>query len=147
MAETREVDQTALRTKTNHQSLHNSIRRPESTPRYCAPECCTQSSIVLNVQPRTQVISLGPVENGLIQCRSPAEAPPATPAAAYAYHASRSSPQQKHTPAEAHSSRRNLPPRGKNVCARTATGSDDRSRDYRHEPRVTLKVKFKPTGS
>ena len=96
--------------KTNHQSLHNSIRRPESTPRNCAPECCTQSSIVPNVQPRTQVISPGPVANGLTQCRPPAEAPPATPAAAYASHASRSSLQQKHTPAEAHSSRSTLHP-------------------------------------
>ena len=96
--------------KTNHQSLHNSIRRPESTPRKCAPECCTQRSIVPNVQPRTQMISPGPVANGLTQCRPPAEAPPATPAAAYVNHASRSSLEQKHTPAEAHSSRRKLPP-------------------------------------
>ena len=96
--------------KNNHQSLHNSIRRPESMPRNGAPECCTQSSIVLNVQPRTQVISPGPVANGLTICRPPAEAPPATPAAAYACHASRSSLQQKHTTAEeAHSGRR-LPP-------------------------------------
>ena len=119
--------------KTNHQSLHNSIRRPESTPRNCAPECCTQSSIVPNVQPRTQVISPGPVANGLTQCRPPAEAPTATPAEA---HSSRSTLQQK-----------KAPPRGKNVCARTATGSDDRSRDHRNEPRVRLKLKLKPTGS
>ena len=112
--------------KTNHQSLHNSIRRPESTPRNCAPECCTQSSIVPNVQPRTQVISPGPVANGLTQCRPPAEAPPATPAPAYASHASRRSLQQKHTSAED-----SFPP-WKNVCARTATGSDDRRRDHRN---------------
>ena len=97
--------------KTNHQSLHNSTRRPESTPRTCGPECCTQSSIVPNVQPRTQVISPGPVAKGLTQCRPPAEAPPATPAAAYASHASRS-----------HSSRITLqrkkpPPRGR-MCVR-----------------------------
>ena len=96
--------------KTNHQSLHNSIRRPESTPRNCAPECCTQSSIVPNVQPRTQVISPGPVANGLTQCRPPAEAPPDTPEAAYASHASRRSLQQKHTPAEEAHSGRKLPP-------------------------------------
>ena len=98
--------------KTNHQSLHNSIRRPESTPRNCAPECCTQSSIVPNVQPRTQVISPGPIANGLTQCRPPAEVPPATPAAAYASHASRSSFQQKHTPAE-----ESFPPWKECVCA------------------------------
>ena len=102
--------------KTNHQSLHNSIRRPKSTPRNFAPECCTQSSIVPNVRPRTQVrvsvrISPGHVANGLTQCRLPAEAPPATPAAAYASHASRS-----------HSSRITLqrkkpPPRGR-MCVR-----------------------------
>ena len=56
------------------------------------------------------------------------------------------------TPAEARSSRSTLQqkkasPRGKNVCARTPTGSDDRSRDHRNEPRVTLKLKLKPTGS
>ena len=79
-------------------------------PRNCAPECCTQGSIVPNVQPRTQVISPGPVANGLTQCRPPAETPPATPAAAYASHASRSSLQQKHTPAEeAYSGRKPLP--------------------------------------
>ena len=89
---------------TNHQSLHNSFHRPESTPRTCAFECCTQSSIVRNVQPRTQVINPGPVENGETQCRPQAGAPPATPAAVYASPASRSSLQQKHTPAEeAHS--------------------------------------------
>ena len=98
--------------KSNHQSLHNSIRRPESTPSNCAPECCTQSSIVLNVQPRTQVIRPGPIANGLIQCRPLAEAPPATPAAAYVSHASRSSLQQKHTPAEQSS-----PPWKECVCA------------------------------
>ena len=135
---------------TNHQSLHNSFHRPESTPRTCAFECCTQSSIVRNVQPRTQVISPGPVANGETQCRPQAGAPPATPAAVYASPASRSSLQQKHTPAEeAHSGKSSL--RGKNLCARTATGSDDRSRDRRNEPRVTLKIKFKlklkPTGS
>ena len=86
--------------KNNHQSLHNSIRRPESTPRNCDPECCIQSSIVPNLQPRTQVIIPDPVGNVLTQCRPLAEAPPATPAAAYASHASRSSFQQKHTPAE-----------------------------------------------
>ena len=138
--------------KTNHQSLHNSIRRPESTPRNCAPECCTQSSIVPNVQPRTQVISPGPVAKGLTQCRPPAEAPPATTAAAYAGHASRSSFQQKHTPAEAHSRRNTLqqkkaPARGKNACVHTATGSDDRSCDHRNEPHVTLKLKLQPTAS
>ena len=138
--------------KTNHQSLHNSTRRPESTPRNCGPECCTQSSIVPNVQPRTQVISPGPVANGLTQCRPPAEAPPATPAAAYAGHASRSSFQQKHTPAEAHSRRNTLqqkkaPARGKNACVHTATGSDDRSCDHRNEPHVTLKLKLQPTAS
>ena len=122
--------------KTNHQSLHNSIRRPESTPSNCAPECCTQSSIVPNVQPKTQVISPGPVANGLTQCRPPVEAPPATSAAAYASHASRSSLQQKKAPS-----------RGKNVCARTATGSDDRNRDHRNEPRVTLKLKLDRTCS
>ena len=114
--------------KTNHQSLQNSIRRPESTPRNCAPECCTQSSIVPNVQPRTQVISPGPVANGLTQFTPPAEAPPATPVAAYASHASRRSVVRK-----------KVPPHGKNVCERTATGSGDRSRDHRNEPRVTLK--------
>ena len=31
--------------------------------------------------------------------------------------------------------------------ARAATESDDRSRDHRNEPRVTLKLKLKPTGS
>ena len=96
--------------KTNHQSLHNSIRRPESTHRSCAPECCTRRSIVPNVQPRTQVISPGPVANALTQYRPPAEAPPATPATAYANHASRRSLQQNHTPAEAYSRRRKLPP-------------------------------------
>ena len=98
--------------KPTFKNLHNSIRRPESMPRNCAPECCTQSSIVPNVQPRTQVISPGPVANGLTQCRPPAEAPPATPAAAYASHASRSSLQQKHTPAEESS-----PPWKECVCA------------------------------
>ena len=116
MAETRAEDQTALR-KTNHQSLHNSIRRPESMPRNCAPECCTQGSIVPNVQPRTQVISPGPVANGLTQCRPPAEAPPATPAAAYASHASRSSLQQKNTPVEEAHSGRKLPP-VERICVR-----------------------------
>ena len=33
------------------------------------------------------------------------------------------------------------------MCARTVTGSDNRSRDHRNEPRVTLKLKLKPTGS
>ena len=84
--------------KTNHQHLHNSIRRPEPTTGTCAPEC-TQSSIVPSVQPRTQVISPGPVANRLTQCRPPAEAPPATPAAMYARHTSRSSLQHKNTPA------------------------------------------------
>ena len=56
------------------------------------------------------------------------------------------------TPAEARSSRSTLQqkkasPRGKNVCARTPTGSDDRSRDHRNEPRVTLKLTLKSTGS
>ena len=46
--------------KTNHQGLHKSIRRSESTPRNCAPECCTQNIIVPNVQPRTQVICPAP---------------------------------------------------------------------------------------
>ena len=137
--------------KTNHQHLHNSIRRPEPTPGTCAPEC-TQSSIVPSVQPRTQVISPGPVANRLTQCRPPAEAPPATPAAAYASSSVRQPRQQKLTPAETRSSRntlqqKNASPRGKNVCAHTATGSDGRSRDYRNEPRVTLKLKLKPTGS
>ena len=62
------------------------------------------------MQPRTQVISPGPVANGLTQCRPPAEAPPTTPAAAYASHASRNSLQQKHTPAEEARSGRKLPP-------------------------------------
>ena len=119
--------------KTNNQSLHYSDRRPESTPRNCDPEFCTQSNIVPNLQTRSQVISPGPVANGLTQCRPPAETPPATPTAAYASHASRSSLQQKHTPAEDSS-----PPWNECVCARTATGSDDRSRDHRNEPRVTL---------
>ena len=70
----------------------------------------TQRSIVPNVQPRTHVISPGPVVYELTQCRPRAEAPPATPAAAYASHASRSSLQQTQTPAKAHSSRRKLPP-------------------------------------
>ena len=105
------------------------------------PECCTQSSIVPNVQPRTQVISPGPVANGLNQCGPPAEAPPATPAAVYPSHASKSSLKQKRTPAEESS------PRGNNVCARTATGSDDKSRYHQNESRVTLKLKLKPTGS
>ena len=96
--------------KTNHQHLHNSTRRRESTPINCAPECCTQSSIVPNVQPRTQVISPGPVANEFTQCRPPDL--PATPAAAYASHASRSSLQQKHTPAEESS-----PPWKECVCA------------------------------
>ena len=135
--------------ETSHQRLHNSIRRRESTPRNFAAECCTQSSIVPNVQPRTQVISPGPVANGLTHCRPPAEAPPPMPAAAFASHASRSSLQQKHTPAEEAHSGRKLPSRGKNVCTRTATGSDDRSSDRRNEPRVKfkLKLKLKPTGS
>ena len=76
------------------------------------PECCTQSSIVPNVQPRTQVISPGPVANGLTQCRPPAEAPPATPAAAYACNARRSLLQQKQTPAED-----SYPPWKECVCA------------------------------
>ena len=101
-----------------------------------SPICCTQSSTVPNVQPRTQVISPGPVANGLTQCRPPAEAPPATPAAAYASHASRSSLQQKHTAAEESS-----PPWKECVCAH-----DDRV-DHRNEPRVTLKLRLKPTGS
>ena len=103
--------------KSNHQSLHNSIRRPESTPSNCAPECCTQSSIVPNVQPKTQVIIPGPVENGLTQRRPPVESPPATPAAAYACHASRRSLQQKHTPPEEAHSGRKLPP-VESMCAR-----------------------------
>ena len=102
--------------KTNHQSLHNSIRRPESTPRNCAPECCTQRSIVPNVQPRTQVISPGPVANGETQCRPQAGAPPATPAAVYASPASRSSLQQKHTPAEEAHSGKKFPPWKEFVC-------------------------------
>ena len=69
---------------------------------------------------------------------------PATPAEA---HPSRSTLQQKHTPAEAHSSRRKLPPVERMWGARTATGLDDRSRDHRNEPRVTLKLKLNPTGS
>ena len=56
-------------------------------------------------------ISPGPVSNGLTQCRPPAEAPPATPAAAYASHAS-SSLQQKH------SSRRKFPP-VERMCVRS----------------------------
>ena len=152
MVETRAEDHRHSVRKTNHPSLQNSIRRPESTPRNYAPECCTQRSIVPNVQPRTHMISPGSVANGLTQCRPLAEAPPVTPATAYASHASRSSRQQKLTPAEAHSSRSTLqqkkaPSRGKNVCALTATGSDGRSRDHRNEPRVTLKLKLKPRGS
>ena len=127
--------------KTKHQSLHNSIRRPESTPRNCAPECCTQSSIVPNVQPRTQVISPGPVANGLTQCRPLAEAPPATTAPAYASHASRSSLQQKHTPAESSS------PPWKECFRAHGEKVRHRSRDHRNEPRVTLKLKLKSTGS
>ena len=131
--------------ETNHQSLHNSIRRPKSTPRNFAPECCTQSSIVPNVRPRTQVrvsvrISPGHVANGLTQCRLPAEAPPATPAAAYASHASRS-----------HSSRITLqrkkpPPVEECVCAHGDRVRRQKPRQ-RNEPRVTLKLKLTPTGS
>ena len=131
--------------KTNHQSLHDSIRRPESTPRNFALECCTQSSIVPNVPPRTQVgvrvrISPGHVANGLTQCRLPAEAPPATPAAAYASHASRS-----------HSSRITLqrkkpPPVKECVCAHGDRVRRQKPRQ-RNEPRVTLKLKLTPTGS
>ena len=36
----------------NGQNVHNSIRPQESTPRYYAPECFTQISIVPKVQPR-----------------------------------------------------------------------------------------------
>ena len=140
MAETRAEDQSALR-KTNHQSLHNSIRRPESMPRNGAPECCTQSSIVLNVQPRTQVISPGPVANGLTQGRHPAGALPATPGEAHASHASRSSLQQKHTPAESSS------PPWKECFRAHGEKVRHRSRDHRNEPRVTLKLKLKSTGS
>ena len=86
--------------KINHHRLHNSIRRPDSTAITCAPECCTQSSIVPNVEPRTLVISPGPIANGLTQCRPPAEAHPSMTAATYASHASRSSLQQKHTAAD-----------------------------------------------
>ena len=103
--------------ETSHQRLHNSIRRLESTPRNCAPACCTQSRIVPNVQPKTQVIIPGPVENGLTQRRPPVESPPATPAAAYACHASRRSLQQKHTPPEEAHSGRKLPP-VERICVR-----------------------------
>ena len=96
--------------KPTFKNLHNSIRRPESMPRNCAPECCTQSSIVPNVQPRTQVISPGPVANGFTQCKPPAEVPPVTPAAAYARYTSKSSLQQEHTPVEEAHSARTFPP-------------------------------------
>ena len=110
MADTRAEDQTALRTQNQPPKFYISVRRPESTPRKCAPECCTQTYILPNVQPRTQVISPGPVANEFTQCRPPDL--PATPAAAYASHASRSSLQQKHTPAEESS-----PPWKECVCA------------------------------
>ena len=112
MAETRAEDQTALRTQNQPPKFAQLYSSTGINPRNCAPECCTQSSIVLNVQPRTQVIRPGPIANGLIQCRPLAEAPPATPAAAYVSHASRSSLQQKHTPAEQSS-----PPWKECVCA------------------------------
>ena len=54
-------------------TLHNSIRRPESTPRRYAPKCFKPSSSVPNVHPRIQVTSSYPTAEELTQYRSPAE--------------------------------------------------------------------------
>ena len=132
--ETRAEDLTALRTQNEPPKFAQLYSPTGSKPTNCAPECCTQRSIVPIVQPITQVISPGPVNS-------------ATLAAAHASHATRSSLQRRHTPAEEAYSTRKLPPRGKNVCARTATGSDDRSRDHQTEPRITLTLKLEPKGS
>ena len=139
MAETRAEDQTALRTQNQPPKFAQLYSSTGINPRNCAPECCTQSSIVPNVQPRAQVISPGPVANGLTQGRHPAGPLPATPGEAHASHASRSSLQQKHTPAESSS------PPWKECFRAHGEKVRHRSRDHRNEPRVTLKLKLKST--